>query len=416
MTKFTKVLLFIYIATFPVSSALFDAIALPLGDFGRVSLIDMSRFFLVIGLLNSNKFYGIKQKSIITQIGVFLLIIISYNLFKNLFLGNTNGIQFTKSAFKVTLQYLPMLLLINKFSYHQLGDKFIYKSVLTASVLVLISMIFKKSISSFYGLSGSTFIIKELDVERSSGYFALGDLNSMAIFQVMITAYFIIKMKLKKDCRYFVISSIIISLMTIGHTASRGAFVAIILMLFFIGGKSTRVLNLLKYISLASFFLLIFYFINPKFFEPVVYRFFESGTTEKDLDTRGNEGRIANMASFVEFALTHKDVLWIGDVNRTFKFGNQTVHNAFLQMLSYAGIFAFALFLYYNLKFIVEAWRNRLLAIYVPVFVGLMTLPDSGNIFYLILLWWSFLGFREFTSFRSTPKKYVEINVPQVLP
>ena len=385
-----NLLTLIYIATMPISSVVFDVFAIQLPVFGTFSIIDTVRLLLIVLLILipkrvSESYEPLSHDKWIKYFMFFLIILFMYVIGKNnLILAN--DIQgFLKGVIKNSLFLTPAFLILYKRVFLSINYSSLNTAVLASSILLFLTVIFSNFFGSISGLEHQVSIAETGVIERHTGNFVFGDINSMAAFQVMIMGFFLCMYRLERTTTLYVSIVTLIAVITVLLVISRGAMISIVLVFTIYFFQNIKKRSTYKSVLLIFATLVVTFLLYSDYYDAAVYRLVESGVTQKDLDV-DQRGRLASYIFFINNIGNNPEVLLYGDTDNRLRFGRQTVHNAYLRMILIGGIVPFIIFLYYNLKLGWLLSRNEGLIIFIPLIIGMMTLPDYMSMVVLILL------------------------------
>lgn len=402
MKKVTNILVYIYIATLPVSDVLWNFIAVDftLTGIGTISVIDVMRLALLFALFSLPAVKKSKESFLLYYLVLFVFLLFIYFRFQLLITDQAGLFDFFKFLFKHFIRYLPLVMILKIMPSSKFQIRSLKNTVLTSSIIIFISVVFRSYFESILGISYQLYEISEIGIQRQVGFFAFGGANAMAACQVIIVSFFIyISIKENNPKSIYLLISFSIAVLTVALVASRGSLFALsIVTLFAIFYHRARFKNLFGYLFALSFVLFILLSVKPDLFEAVVFRLIESETADRDIDFASGEGRLFSYYYYYQFLLNHRGILLFGDIEQSFKLGTQTIHNGYLQMVQYGGIIAFVIFFLLNYKLVLQMLRHKSFIIYVPYFITTSVNSDFTNIYFVAVLQWIVLSYKNFNS------------------
>jgi hypothetical protein len=290
-------------------------------------------------------------------------------------------ISLVSGLFKTVIKYFPLFLIAKGYS-GKLDKGSIVKIMVFSSILLMTAAIFSDFIASrisMYRMLGAGGDL------RVAGFLGLGNSNAQAIFSVFVLAVAISGFLDMQISLAYVVIAFFSCFMTVALTASRGGLLGmglVIVLTKWVSFKTTprslgTVLMLLISVTLISYYL----WDNLSL---VLYRMFESGTTETDLDYRGDAGRLAMSLRGLEFLYDNPKVLLIGDISKQYNPGGQTVHNWIIHSVLSAGLWALAWIINGFRKYFLMNEGMRIIVI-VPFLIAALSYPMYSMFVYLCL-------------------------------
>lgn len=291
-----------------------------------------------------------------------------------------------KRTFKLLLNYIPLILLVNRIWYKDLS-KYIIPGMILSALIIVASM----PISDFLNDVGFTIGQMEFDtgfkgnqIIRAQGFYgAGGDVNSAGFFLVvMYTFVLIIVTYLKKNSVIMFVSSLIIFAGII-LTASRTAILSLglVVVLYMLFNKQ-RSANYFKVIVFFIFSIIVFFPI----FNSAIERFFlDSAVTAIDVNQLG---RIGKWILYYEYFVANGSVIIFGYIIPIRS--SEVPHNVMINMLYNGGLIIVAPFLIYLIKIfqkIINKNESYILFLpFIPFFGAVLSVNTPDSLLYLWLI------------------------------
>lgn len=221
-------------------------------------------------------------------------------------------------------------------------------------------------------------------IERYSGFFGIGDVNSLGGFLVITISYYLIKIKNKEN----IVSSfivIIIAIAGIFYTASRTAFSGLI----FVSGYYLLLnKNMLKSTALFAVLFLVIILVFDKQLEDILWRFTFSGS-EMDVIHKGS--RIWKWLEYIDY-MTNYGYTFIHGTTKEFwlDFGRgfqqrRVAHNLYITMVFQAGIIPLSILILSYIKIIKLSLSNHWVTmLFTPLLFISMYISEHGYIHYFL--------------------------------
>jgi hypothetical protein len=227
---------------------------------------------------------------------------------------------------------------------------------------------------------------RSIPIDRAVGFINLGDGNSQALFSTFIFAFTLYALFEGFTNLLVVILAFIASFINVSYIASRGAFMAILLILLFSSWKNIKISKKnIRRILILIIILFIFVYFNKDKLSLVWFRLFESGITQRDLDPNAKTGRLVSAKEGIKYIQNNPIVLLYGDVNSKFNLYGQTVHNGFIKSIHSIGIMGIIWIISF-LLYIKKRIGKGYISLIIPFVISLLTLPDFAFLYYLFYI------------------------------
>ena len=382
-----NLLLYIYIIFLPLSDMLFNIIY----NFNilgiSINLIDilyiLITFILVINKYKNNK---LNNDNIYKYLFIGFTLIICYNPIIA-FIYDNNIKLLLISILNCIFKYYPLILLIDNDKINLSAQKLI----MCLTISSLIFMILAYNNEYFNDLIYSGYFTTEIGnrsipIDRAVGFISLGDGNSQALFCTFIFAFTLYAFLEGFTNLLVVILAFIASFINVSYIASRGAFLALLLIIL-VNFRINIIISkiIIQRILMVIIILFIFTYFNKDKLSLVWFRIFESGITQLDLDPNAKSGRLASTKEGIKYIQNNPNVLLYGDVNGKFNLYGQTVHNGFIKSIHSIGIMGIIWIISF-LLYIKKKIGKGYISIIIPFVVSLLTLPDFAFLYYLFYI------------------------------
>ena len=389
-----ELLLYVYIAIFPLSQRIFNLLGeISVGSFHMgVGDAFYLLVFLVITLwavrtpkLRVNYNYSITSLLRFLILGYMAARV--YPFIVDLLILGKDYVEVMPFMVKNIMLFIPLYIISQK-GFVLLRKKYLLASLLVSSLILMLSAIFNDFFAQ--ALSFDLVIAESGDI-RVRGLFGFGDGNSQAIYSVFVFAVLASNLELSQDSFWMAVVGFISAFVNTSLVASRGAFVSLILVVALI--RWFRVKTTKKSILYTVLFLVAIvvatYFMREQL-ELVVFRMFESGTTQRDFDPSGDTGRLVSLLEGVQYVINRPRVLFWGDYfGNTFNLYGQTSHNWWVKAVLNAGIVGL-LWVTVSFSWAFFRLRKSNLKILMTFMVASFSYPDY-HLFILISLYFIYV-------------------------
>lgn len=407
-----ELILFLYIALLPTNGFVNTEYNI-LGIVNSKYIISL--FSLFSGILLDKQLKNNYKFDELSKFGFEIIVFVSIYLFLQNYKVDLLGVQeisiskYTTRFIKVLIDAIVLFYIIklSNLSYYKL---YFQKAFGVSLLLIALSMIFASNLYNLGVYMGdeSRFQVGE-ENQRLLGIWGFaggGDVNTIGGFLVMGLSCILFSFKKTPWLMVFIL---ILGIMV---TGSRTAFVnlSIVFVAFMLFGSGSLNKKIKRICWIVIFIFVLFTF---GVFDFVIERIMLLVTGEDGgLDAEGT-GRLAGWIWYLNYILSDLNTLLWGTseniydvmVNIGFR-KNRVVHNFYIQLWYFFGIFALLIFLFLIIRlcfFILKKGNKVQFFLVLPALITLFTVSDVGVIFYIPIVLTLFTSF----NFNLNQKKYV---------
>lgn len=388
-----SLLIFLFIVILP-TNGFFSTENNLLGFFGPVTI---SEVFAFIVLLNN---YVKVPLSKFTKISLlFIIALFTFNLiydFRNAYFGiyDLNFDLAIKRLFKHFFRFGTLFLLVKSLD-RKLFLNITFSAVHTGVILLILSSIFSNQLAQmgFQTTDASEELSSLLTIERKSGFFAFGDVNSLGGFLTCYFGFLLVWFSWTKRFWLFFIL-LIFTIIGILYTGSRTAIISlafITLIYFFIRIPNRKFNQINKWkiiLIVTSAFLFVAFFFQTDV-SAVLFRFSESNS---ELDATFAGSRLYKWLFYLTYLiktpeswlLGTREELWV-QLGKEY-WETRVPHNFYITIWFHSGIPLLIFFFYIWYKVINISIRyNTFILISLPIIAISFYVSDWGYFLYFVL-------------------------------